>query len=106
MDDPSKTIKLLDDNPTSITSTNWTTNTVNITRKVHTNLFLFGSYDASGFNHLGAQLYIDDISVTNAARKLSGEVIENIGALIYGEVDTSSIMAYQQLHQQTQLRER
>ena len=91
IEDPSKTIKLLDDNPTSITSTNWTTNTVNITEEgTYQFVFVSGSYDASGFNHLGAQLYIDNISVTNAARKVNGEVIENLGTLIYGEVDALS----------------
>ena len=39
---------------------------------------------------LGAQLFIDDVSVTNAARKLSGSVIESIGSLLYGEVDVNS----------------
>ena len=91
IEDPSKTIKLLDDNPTSITSTNWATNTVNITEEgTYQFVFVSGSYDASGFNHLGAQLYIDNISVTNAARKVNGEVIENLGTLIYGEVDALS----------------
>ena len=91
VDDPSKTITLLDDNPTTKTSTAYTTNTVNITEEgTYQFVFVSGSYDATGGHVLGAQLYIDDISVTNAARKLSGEVIENIGALIYGEVDTSS----------------
>ncbi len=91
VDDPSKTIKLLDDNPTSFTSTSYTRETVNITEEgTYQFVFVAGSYDATGGHILGAQLYIDDISVTNAARKLSGEVIENIGALIYGEVDTSS----------------
>ena len=91
VDDPSKTITLLDDNPTTKTSTAYTTNTVNITEEgTYQFVFVSGSYDATGGHVLGAQLYIDDISVTNSARKLSGEVIENIGALIYGEVDTSS----------------
>ena len=89
--DPSKTITLLDDNPSTKTSTAYATNTVNITEEgTYQFVFVSGSYDATGGHILGAQLYIDDISVTNAARKLSGEVIENLGTLIYGEVDTSS----------------
>ena len=91
VDDPSKTITLLDDNPSTKTSTAYATNTVNITEEgTYQFVFVSGSYDATGGHILGAQLYIDDISVTNAARKLSGDVIENIGTLIYGEVDTSS----------------
>ena len=91
VDDPSKTITLLDDNPSTKTSTAYATNTVNITEEgTYQFVFVSGSYDATGGHILGAQLYIDDISVTNAARKLSGEVIENLGTLIYGEVDTSS----------------
>ena len=39
---------------------------------------------------MGAQLFIDDIQVTNAARKLSGSVIESIGSLLYGEVDAAN----------------
>ena len=91
VNDPSKTIKLLDENPSTKTTTAYATNTVNITEEgTYQFVFVSGSYDATGGHILGAQLYIDDISVTNAARKLSGEVIENIGALIFGEVDTSS----------------
>ena len=89
VDDPSKTVKLLDDNPTTHTSTSYARETVNITEEgTYQFVFVAGSYDATGGHILGAQLYIDDISVTNAARKLSGEVIENIGTLLYGEVDT------------------
>ena len=91
VNDPSRTITLLDDNPSTKTSTAYATNTVNITEEgTYQFVFVSGSYDATGGHVLGAQLYIDDISVTNAARKLSGTVIEDIGALLYGEVDTSS----------------
>ena len=58
------------------------TSTVNITEEgTYQFVFVAGSYDATGGHILGAQLFIDDISVTNAARKLSGEVIEKIGLL-------------------------
>ena len=35
-------------------------------------------------------MFIDDVAVTNAARKLSGSVIEGIGSLLYGDVDVNS----------------
>ena len=67
------------------------TKTVNINGEgTYQFVFVAGSYDASGGKALGAQLFIDDVAVTNAARKLSGSVIEGIGSLLYGDVDVNS----------------
>ena len=90
VDDPTRKIKLLDvhtDNTSG--STPWATRTVNINEEgTYQFVFVAGSYDATGGRALGAQLFIDDVAVTNAARKLSGSVIEGIGSLMYGEADT------------------
>ncbi len=92
VDDPSKKITLLDahtDNTSG--STPWATRTVNINQEgTYQFVFVAGSYDATGGRALGAQLFIDDVAVTNAARKLSGSVIEGIGSLMYGEADTGA----------------
>ncbi len=92
VDNPSNTIELLNETQNASSgNTNWATRTVNI-KKSGTYQFVFvaGSYDYSGGSLLGAQLFIDDVSVTNAARKLSGSAIESIGSLLYGEVDVNS----------------
>ncbi len=92
IDDPSKKITLLNEhtNDTSGVSP-WATKTININEEgTYQFVFVAGSYDASGGKALGAQLFIDDVAVTNAARKLSGSVIESIGSLLYGEVDVNS----------------
>ena len=92
VNNPSNTIELLNETQNSSAgNTNWATRTVNINEPgTYQFVFVSGSYDYSGGHVLGAQLFIDDIAVTNAARKLSGSVIENIGSLLYGEVDSSS----------------
>ena len=92
IDDPSKKITLLNEHTDDDTGTSpWTSRTVNINQAgTYQFVFVAGSYDATGGRALGARLFIDDVSVTNAARKLSGSVIEKIGSLLYGEVDTSS----------------
>ena len=91
VDDPSKTIKLLDSSPGVLGDSGWQNNTVSVTQEgTYQFVFVAGSYDLSGGRKIGAQLFIDDIQVTNAARKLSGKVIENMGALLYGEVDSAS----------------
>ena len=65
--------------------------TVNINQEgTYQFVFVGGSFDATGGRALGARLFIDDVSVTNAARKLSGSAIENISSLLYGEVDATS----------------
>ena len=91
IDNPSNTIELLNETQNASSgNTNWATRTVNI-NKPGTCQFVFvsGSYDYSGGGLLGAQ-FIDDVSVTNAARKLSGSAIESMGSLLYGEVDVNS----------------
>ena len=92
IDDPSKKITLLNEHTNNTSGTSpWTTKTVNINEEgTYQFVFVAGSYDASGGKALGAQLFIDDVAVTNAARKLSGSVIESIGSLLYGEVDAAS----------------
>ena len=92
IDDPSKKITLLNEHTNNTSGTSpWTTKTVNINEEgTYQFVFVAGSYDASGGKALGAQLFIDDVAVTNAARKLSGSVIEGIGSLLYGEVDVNS----------------
>ncbi len=92
VDNPSNTIELLNETQNASSgNTNWATRTVNINKPgTYQFVFVSGSYDYSGGNILGAQLFIDDVKVTNAARKLSGSVIENIGSLLYGEVDVNS----------------
>ncbi len=91
VDDPSKTIKLLDSSPGVLGDSGWQNSTVSINEEgTYQFVFVAGSYDLSGGRKLGAQLFIDDIQVTNAARKLSGSVIESIGSLLYGEVDATS----------------
>ncbi len=91
VDNPSNTIKLLDSSPGVLGDSGWQNNTVSVTQEgTYQFVFVAGSYDLSGGRKIGAQLFIDDIQVTNAARKLSGEVIENMGALLYGEVDSAS----------------
>ncbi len=91
INDPSKKITLLNEHTDNKSATPWATKTVNINDEgTYQFVFVAGSYDASGGKALGAQLFIDDVSVTNAARKLSGSVIESIGSLLYGELDTTS----------------
>ncbi len=91
IDDPSKKITLLNEHTDNKSATPWATKTVNINDEgTYQFVFVAGSYDASGGKALGAQLFIDDVSVTNAARKLSGSVIESIGSLLYGELDATS----------------
>ncbi len=92
IDDPSKKITLLNEHTNNTSGTSpWTTKTVNINEEgTFQFVFVAGSYDASGGKALGAQLFIDDVAVTNAARKLNGSVIESIGSLLYGEVDVNS----------------
>ena len=92
VNNPSNTIELLNETQNSSAgNTNWATRTVNINEPgTFQFVFVSGSYDYSGGHVLGAQLFIDDIAVTNAARKLSGSVIEKMGSLLYGEVDTTS----------------
>ena len=91
VDNPSNTIKLLDSSPGVLGDSGWQNNTVSVTQEgTYQFVFVAGSYDLSGGRKIGAQLFIDDIQVTNAARKLSGKVIENMGALLYGEVDSAS----------------
>ena len=92
IDNPANKITLLDEHTNDTTgSSPWATKTVNINKEgTYQFVFVAGSYDASGGKALGAQLYVDDISVTNAARKLSGNVIESIGSLLYGEVDAAA----------------
>ncbi len=92
IDDPSKKITLLNEHTNNTSGTSpWTTKTVNINEEgTYQFVFVAGSYDASGGRALGAQLFIDDVAVTNAARKLSGSVIESIGSLLYGEIDATS----------------
>ncbi len=92
IEDPSKKITLLNEHTNNTSGTSpWTTKTVNINEEgTYQFVFVAGSYDASGGKALGAQLFIDDVAVTNAARKLSGSVIESIGSLLYGEVDATS----------------
>ncbi len=92
IDDPSKKITLLNEHTNNTAGTSpWTTKTVNISEEgTYQFVFVAGSYDASGGKALGAQLFIDDVEVTNAARKLNGSVIESIGSLLYGEVDVNS----------------
>ncbi len=92
VDNPSNTIELLNETQNASSgNTNWATRTVNINKSgTYQFVFVSGSYDYSGGNILGAQLFIDDVKVTNAARKLNGSVIENIGSLLYGEVDVNS----------------
>ena len=58
-------------------------------KKEHINLFLLLVLMMQA-ESVGAQLFIDDVAVTNAARKLSGSVIESIGSLLYSEVDVNS----------------
>ena len=92
IDDPSKKITLLNEHTNNTSGTSpWTTKTVNINEEgTYQFVFVAGSYDASGGKALGAQLFIDDVAVTNAARKLSGSVVESIGSLLYGEVDATN----------------
>ncbi len=92
VDNPSNTIELLNETQNASSgNTNWATRTVNINKPgTYQFVFVSGSYDYSGASVLGAQLFIDDVSVTNAARKLSGSAIESIGSLLYGEVDVNS----------------
>ena len=92
IDDPSKKITLLNEHTNNTSGTTpWATKTININEEgTYQFVFVAGSYDASGGKALGAQLFIDDVAATNAARKLSGAVIEDIGSLLYGEVDTDS----------------
>lgn len=92
VDNPSNTITLLDEHTTNTSGTSpWTKKTVNVNQEgTYQFVFVSGSYDASGGTKLGAKLYVDDIQVTNAARKLTGAVIENIGSLLYGEADTGT----------------
>ena len=91
IDNPSKTIKLLDSSPGVLGDSGWQNSTVSINEEgTYQFVFVAGSYDLSGGRKLGAQLFIDDIQVTNAARKISGPVIEKMGSLLYGEVDTSA----------------
>ncbi len=91
IDNPSKKITLLNEHTDNKSATPWATKTVNINDEgTYQFVFVAGSYDASGGKALGAQLFIDDVSVTNAARKLSGSVIESIGSLLYGELDATS----------------
>ena len=92
IDDPSKKITLLNEHTDDDTGTSpWTKKTVNINQEgTYQFVFVGGSFDATGGRALGARLFIDDVSVTNAARKLSGSAIENISSLLYGEVDATS----------------
>ena len=92
VDNPSNTIELLNETQNASSgNTNWATRTVNINKPgTYQFVFVSGSYDYSGGSVLGAQLFIDDVSVTNAARKLSGSAIDSIGSLLYGEVDVNS----------------
>ncbi len=92
IDNPSKKITLLDEHTDDETGTSpWTKKTVNISQEgTYQFVFVGGSFDASGGKALGARLFIDDVSVTNAARKLSGSVIETLGSLLYGEVDATA----------------
>ena len=92
IDDPSKKITLLNEHTNNTSGTTpWTSKTVNINEEgTYQFVFVAGSYDASGGRALGAQLFIDDVAVTNAARKITGPVIEKMGSLLYGEVDTSA----------------
>ncbi len=92
VDNPSNTIELLNETQNASSgNTNWATRTVNINKPgTYQFVFVSGSYDYSGGNILGAQLFIDDVAVTNAARKLSGSTIESIGSLLYGELDVNS----------------
>ncbi len=92
INNPSKKITLLNEHTDDETGTSpWTKKTVNINQEgTYQFVFVGGSFDASGGKALGARLFIDDVSVTNAARKLSGSVIENFGSLLYGEVDATS----------------
>ena len=92
IDDPSKKITLLNEHTNNTSGTTpWASKTVNINEEgTYQFVFVAGSYDASGGKALGAQLFIDDVTATNAARKLSGSVIESIGSLLYGEVDATS----------------
>ena len=89
INDPSKTVKLLDSSPGVLGDSGWQTANISIPQEgTYQFVFVAGSYDLSGGRKLGAQLFIDDVAVTNAARKLSGSVIEGIGSLLYGEADT------------------
>ena len=82
---------MLDSSPGVLGDSGWQNSTVSINEEgTYQFVFVAGSYDLSGGRKLGAQLFIDDIQVTNAARKLSGSVIESIGSLLYGEVDATS----------------
>mgnify|MGYP001180443637 CR=1 FL=1 len=84
-------MKLLDSSPGVLGDSGWQTANISIPQEgTYQFVFVAGSYDLSGGRKLGAQLFIDDVSVTNAARKLSGNVIENIGSLLYGEADTGT----------------